>query len=109
MEQDVREFLGRFSADYLLELGVLQHYGSDVQLRARSVGPLRRLMSQQGVSRLVDTNGRWFLTEDGQFCNPRTLREIPEQGWVEELANPGSIFTDQNRSINPHFGRFRGR
>jgi hypothetical protein len=46
MEQDIRDFLREFSSDYLLESGVLQPYGSDVLLRAGSVGPLRRLMSQ---------------------------------------------------------------
>ena len=104
MEQDVRTFLKRFSLDELKNLGILQPFSGGYWLRARSVDPLIELMKRHNVTRLVAEERRWFLTSDRQFRNPGS-REFKD-GNVDDLGNPGDVFTTHNPHINPYNYRY---
>ena len=131
MERDVREFLGEFSPDELVDLEVLWPDKRFLYLlNHKSVVPLIRLMLDRGVTKLVSTDGRWFLAIEGTFRiplpseeesdlfeelvhegriftvevtfnNPRSEEE--KGGLVRMLGNKGSVFTRQNERINPYF------
>lgn len=125
MERDVREFLKEIGREELVARGVLyeghvliartqdipptmggeESKGSQSRitdlLRAGSVKPLQDLMRERNVTRLVAEDQGWFLTHDGEFKNPKSA-ELKE-GNVRDLENPGSVFTRQNRHINPFF------
>ena len=68
---DVREFLARFEFEDLKRRSVLQYWRHDQYLlRVGSVGPLRDLMKEHGVTRIEHRNGNWFFESDGNFNNP---------------------------------------
>lgn len=104
METDIREFLPRFHSDELVNRGILIPDKSFVYLlRKQSVYPLIALMRESGVTRLLANDRPWFLTSDGEFQNSRSSRGDLKQGRIEDLRNPGNIFTGQNRDLNPYF------
>ena len=102
MNEDIRTFLNRFTLEELESKHVLQpdpRYGS--LLRARSVNPLIELMRERDVARLEAPERDWFLSSDYEFQNPRSTEHI--RGDLRQLSNPGSVFNEQNRYINPFF------
>lgn len=99
MEVDVNEFLKQFSAEELASRGILR--GGSRLLNNGSVSPLIELMAERGISRLEAPERRWFLTANREFQNPYSMEA--KSGRVEELANPGNVFNEQNTSINPHY------
>ena len=104
MEDDIREFLRRFSRDELENRNILvpdKTYG--YLLRRQSVNPLIAFMRENGITRLSADDRHWSLTSNGEFHNPGACRGDPKQGRVEDLRNPGNVFTAQNKSINPFF------
>ena len=102
MEIDARKFLRRFREDGLEARGVLiPNRRHDYLLNNKSVAPLRDLMNEHNVGRLVAEDRDWFLEEGGKFKNPGS-QEIKE-GDVRDLENQGSVFNEQNRHINPFF------
>lgn len=98
MEADIWEFLQRFTNDELVERRILR--GESQMLNRRSVEPLIRLMSENGITQLSSEHRGWRITASGEFRNPRS-NEFRE-GKIEDLENPGSIFLSQNRHINPY-------
>ena len=69
-----------------------------------SVGPLRDLMKEHGVTRIEHRNGNWFFESDGNFNNPASGGV--KVGNVDQLNRDlGTVFDQQNRDINPFFGR----
>ena len=101
-EVDIREFLSRFRVEDLAGRGVLRRRGETYLLRAQSVGPLRTLMREHNVTRLVAADRNWFLAENGDFSNPGS-EETTKSGNVSQLRNPGNAFMNNNNHINPHF------
>ena len=99
-EIDARAFLDRFEPSDLAARGILN--GETRLLNNRSVVPLRDLMTEHGVARLVSAGG-WLLSADGTFRNPRA--DGATSGNVDDLPNPGQVFNYQNTSLNPHFAR----
>ncbi len=104
MERDVREFLGGFSPDQLVRLGVLRsHHGPHIYvLQGPNVDSLERLMREEGVTKLVSADGIWSLSieEDGvRFRNRWNI------GLVRELSDRdrGDVFRKQNKHINPYY------
>lgn len=95
---DAKAFLEQFEASELAARGIL--IGESRLLNHKSVPPLRTLMAERGVSRLVSTGG-WLLGADGAFRNPRA--EGVTSGNVDDLPNPGQVFNYQNTTLNPHF------
>ena len=105
MEEDVRTFLERFSPGELTRWGILR--GSRCLLQGLSVTPLIGLMKEHNVTRLVAEDRRWFLTSDGEFSNPRSGQGDIRRGRIGDLRKPGSVFTEQNLYINPHYESYR--
>ena len=68
MDEDVRDFLRKFSLGELTERGVLR--GETPLLRGLSVPLLIALMKEHGVNRLTAQERNWYLTADGEFSNP---------------------------------------
>ena len=102
MEKDIREFLEEVGEAKLEARDVLiPNRRHDYLLNNKSVNSLLRLMVEYEVSRLVAEDRGWFLEEGGKFENPGS-QEIKE-GNVRDLENRGSVFTRQNRRINPFF------
>lgn len=102
MERDIREFLEEIGEDILEARGVLRPDPRfEYLLNNKSVAPLLRLMDERSVTRLVEEDRNWFLTHDGEFKNPRS--EELKEGNVRDLENPGNVFNEQNRHINPFF------
>ncbi len=94
---DITEFLECFSADELVELGVLSPFGSRYLLQGPNVDNLIALMRSQGVASLFSTHSRWSLTIEGTF------RNRGRSGQVEGLVDKGDVFKGQNSHINPYF------
>ena len=104
MKINLREFLIGFSSDELENRSILipdKTYG--YLLKRQSVNPLITLMYENGVTRVMSNDQRWFLTSEGEFSNPGPCRGDPKQGRLEDLRNPGNVFTAQNKNINPFF------
>ncbi|MCY3656287.1 MAG: endonuclease NucS [Chloroflexi bacterium] len=99
MAPDIRDFLKGFSVDELAEKGVLR--GQTGLLNHRSVSPLLKLMSDQGVTQLDAADRGWFLSATGEFRNP--LSDEAKSGLVADLDNPGNVFNYQNVELNPHY------
>ncbi len=98
-ETHIREFLSQYSVDELINKGVLR--GNTRLLNNNSVSRLIEFMAEQDVSRLVAPERDWFLTSQRDFQNP--LSTEAKRGRVDDLANQGNVFNQQNTSINPHF------
>ena len=106
MNEDIREFLNRFTIDDLEAKQVLFPFGFSREqylLRAGSVSPLIELMKEHNISRLEYPSRNWWLDSEYQFNNPRS--EENKTGDARRLSNPGSVFNEQNRYINPFFTR----
>lgn len=104
MEINIREFLSGFHSDELVNRGILIPDSSYAYLlRRQSVNPLIALMREKGVTRVVSNDQQWFLTSESEFHNPGSCRGDPKQGRIEDLRNPGNVFTAQNKNINPFF------
>lgn len=102
MNEDVRAFLKRFSAEELADRGVLSPDPRfDYLLNHRSVSPLIRLMGEQGISKLEATDRNWYLTSEYEFSNPSSSEQ--KSGNAKELTKIGNIFNEQNKHINPFF------
>ena len=104
MNEDIREFLNRFTIDDLEARQVLFPFGFSREqylLRAGSVSPLIELMKEHNISRLEYPSRNWWLDSEYQFNNPRS--EENKTGDARRLSNPGSVFNEQNRYINPFF------
>ena len=71
MEKNVTEFLKEFSPDQLVDMKVMSsHKRFRYLLNHNNVVPLIRLMLDRGVTKLVSTDGRWFLAIEGTFRIP---------------------------------------
>ncbi len=108
LEVDIRDFLRRFDLLDLARRGVLriELRGSGVRhlLRKQSVDPLLDLMREHHVTRLVADDRNWYLADNGEFSNPRSEdHNRIRAGNVSQLRNPGNVFMNQNRDINPYF------
>ena len=103
-ETYIRDFLNQFSVDELTRKGIVR--GNTRLLNRGSVRPLITLMNDQDVARLEAPERDWFLTCDGAFQN--LLSTEAKSGRIEDLANPGNVFNEQNTSINPHYARGSG-
>ena len=102
MNEDIRTFLSRFTVEELVAHGVLRPsplWG--YLLRAASVTPLAELMKNENVSRLEAADRHWFLTSECEFCNPQSIEFT--NGDAGQLKNPGNVFNEQNKFINPYF------
>lgn len=95
----IRDFLSQFSVDELTSMGVLAR--DRRLLNNRSLDPLMKLMTDQGITRLEAAERDWFLTSDGEFRNPQS--DEAKSGRFQDLTNPGNVFNYQNTSINPHY------
>ena len=100
MDQDIRDFLRRFSWEELRSSSI-----NPDMLQGYHLAALIDLMKKHQVTRLVAEDRGWFLTSDGEFANPGS-REI-RRGRVEALRSPGNVFWTQNPYINPHYKEFR--
>lgn len=115
--RDAKEFLFEQGIKTLLEDreqrgSVLRRNGAKLQLRRESVDPLLGLMSDKQVTRLEDSNSPiqgWYLDSNRNYRN-RNLgkgnkRNVPPEGRIQELNNPGDIFFGQNtrKGINPFY------
>ncbi len=102
MNEDVRTFLKKFTADELVRRGVLSpHAGTEYQLNNRNVAALIQLMEEHKITRLEATERNWFLTSDYKFSNPSS-GEI-KTGDVNDLSQKGLVFNEQNPHINPFY------
>ena len=102
MDEDVRTFLKRFTAEELVDKGALStHAGTEYQLNNRNVEPLIELMVNHSISRLEATERNWYLTSDREFGNP-SAGEV-KSGKLTDLSQIGLVFNDQNPHINPFF------
>ena len=102
MERNIREFLRETGAAKLADQGALSaHRRYNYLLQGANVTPLVKLMRDRGVSKLVSHNGKWFLTAEGTFGNPKSGEA--KQGPVKNLAHLGNVFRGQNAEINPYF------
>ena len=99
MDEDVRDFLRKFSLGELTERGVLR--GETPLLRGLSVPLLIALMKEHGLNRLTAQERNWYLTADGEFSNPGSKDIL--QGQYGNLDRHGNVFRNQNRHINPHW------
>ena len=99
MDEDIRDFLRKFSLVELTERGVLR--GETPLLRGLSVSLLIALMKEHEVDRLTAQERNWYLTSDGEFSNPGSKDIL--QGQYENLDRHGNVFRNQNRHINPHW------
>ena len=98
--ENVRDFLFRFTQEELADREILR--GQTYVLNARSVYPLIELMRQHNVEKLDFPDREWFLAIDLGFSNPQSNEDSTS---VEQLANKGNVFNEQNVHINPHFIR----
>ena len=104
MEVGIREFLRGFELVDLVRRRVLRRRADQYLLRRQSVDPLLNLMQEHQVTRLAANDLNWHLDDNGDFSNPGS--EDPggiKVGNVSQLTNPGNVFMNQNRYINPHF------
>ena len=102
MEVNVRDFLKKFTVKDLVSRGVLQpDRRFEYLLRAQSVEPLRHLMREHNVTRLVAEERNWFIKDNGDFNNPGS--EEIRSGNVSQLKNRGMVFNNYNPFINPFF------
>ncbi len=102
MERNVREFLKETGAHGLKARGVLSpHRRYNYLLQGVNVTPLIRLMRERGVSKLTSHDGKWFLTAEGTFSNPKSRES--KSGLVKHLKLAGNVFWGQNAYINPYF------
>ena len=102
MNEDIRKFLQRFSAEELVAQGILRrHRTYSYLLDSRSLRSLFALMHQHGITRLEAPEHDWFLTVDRQFSNLGS--EEAKHGDVEDLSNPIEVFNWQNLNINPFY------
>jgi hypothetical protein len=84
MQKDANPMTTRNVCDFLQEFAV-----SDLKRRGVLNQP-RNLL-----------NNEWFLDDQGEFSN-KTSREH-KAGSVYTLQNPGELFWDMNKRINPHY------
>ena len=102
MERNVREFLREIGAEGLKDRGVLSpNRRYFYLLQGANVAPLLALMRERGVSKLVSHDGKWFLTAEGEFANPKSREG--KTGLVKQLEKCGNVFWGQNPVINPYF------
>ena len=102
MERNVREFLRETGAEELKARMVLSaNKGCAYLLQGKNVFPLMEMMRERGVSKLVSHDGKWFLTAEGKFANPKS-REAKD-GLVKQLEKSGNVFWGQNKYINPYY------
>ena len=102
MERNIREFLRETGAEELKARMVLSaNKGCAYLLQGKNVFPLMEVMRERGVSKLVSHDGKWFLTAEGKFANPKS-REAKD-GLVKQLEKSGNVFWGQNPAINPYF------
>ena len=102
MERNIREFLRETGAEELEARKVLSaNRRWAYLLQGKNVLPLMEMMREHGVTKLVSHDGKWFLTSEGKFANPRS-RETKE-GLVKQLKKPGNVFWDQNPVLNPYY------
>ena len=102
MKRNIREFLRETGAEELKARMVLSaNKGCAYLLQGKNVFPLMEVMRERGVSKLVSHDGKWFLTAEGKFANPKS-REAKD-GLVKQLEKSGNVFWGQNPAINPYF------
>lgn len=98
--KNIYEFLEEFDAATLLEHGVLRGKATR-QLKGTSIDPLIALMRESGVKKLEYPDNSWYIDLNGNFSNPRSA-EITE-GNIKDLKLQGTIFSSQNKDINPYY------
>jgi hypothetical protein len=92
MNENIREFLLRFTEEELAGRGILR--GQTRMLQQVSVDPLIALMKEHNVQKLECQDCTWFLDVERNFSNPNTY-------------NPDSVFDYQNVHFNPHYRGYR--
>ena len=91
MKRNIREFLRENGAEGLKSRGVLSpNRRCAYLLQGRNVVPLLEMMRERGVSKLVSHDGKWFLTVEGEFANPKS-RDV-KAGSVKQLGKGGQCF-----------------
>ena len=105
MKEEVRSFLAKRSARDWVEDGVLsERSGMGFILNGASIAPLIAAMDCAGIDRL-EAGSRWSLSTDGRFIN--TFSGYRSEMEWRRLDNPGDIFKNANRHINPHYSRMQ--
>ena len=94
---EVNEFLREYTSNDLKNRGVLNTVEN--LLQGVTVHPLIQLMRERHVQRLENADTGWFLSEDGEFSNPKST-EQRKSGQIEHLGN---VFKYQNPAMNPHY------
>ena len=91
MERNVREFLQETGSHSLKALGVLSpHRRYNYLLQGVNVTPLIGLMPERAVTKLTSHDGKWFLTAEGTFSNPKSRES--KSGLVKHLKLAGNVF-----------------
>ncbi len=58
-------------------------------------------MAEHGATKLEYLHRQWYLTQALEYSNPCSAEQ--KKGNVTQLSNPGNIFNQQNRYLNPYF------
>ena len=102
--REIREFL-ESTEEELLKRRVLR--GKTLLLQGPSVDLLLGLMREHDITRLETHRGDWWLSENGEFYNPKSDEQL-KQGHVDRLKKRGNVFNEQNVAINPHYRKKYG-
>ncbi len=103
---NIKDYLKKFKPDELTSKGIL--YTKSYELKGKSIESLINLMKEQNIQRLEYPEREWYLEirdDEIYFKNPYPYpREIIE-GNIIDLDKLGSVFSDQNKYINPHYSK----
>lgn len=101
VKEEVRTFLEKRSAHDWVKDGVLSERSNmGFILNGSSITPLIAAMKCAGIVRL-EAGSRWSLSVDGRFIN--TFSGYRSEMEWRRLDNPGDVFKNANRHINPHY------